>query len=70
MATTLRDDLDDCEAKERNCNSGGCCGNDDDRLVQRLVALGMTREELLRMEIMVEYPSIRSTLSLLARTIL
>jgi hypothetical protein len=59
MATTLRDDLDDCEAKERNCTSG-CCG-DDERL-QRLVALGTSREEPLRMEIMVGHPSIQETL--------
>jgi hypothetical protein len=56
MATTLRDDLDDCEAKERSCN-GGCCG-DDDRL-QRLVARGTARKEPLRMEIMVGHLSIR-----------
>lgn len=49
MATTLRDDLD-CEAKERNCT--GWCNGDDDRL-QRLAALGATRKEPLRKDIMI-----------------
>jgi hypothetical protein len=56
MATTLREVLDDCEAKERVCNVYGCSGDDG---LQRLVARGTTRKEPLRMEIMVGHPSIR-----------